>query len=82
MLGISQHPLLMANETVSGWHASDNWSDNSTNVAIDAEAKKPGRNATEPYNGKEFWAYFTYTVPQYLLCLGQAAEGKGWGRST
>ena len=62
MLGISQHPLLMANETASGWSASENWSDNTTNAAIVTKIKKNGKNATEPYGGKDHWAYFTYTV--------------------
>ena len=27
MLGVSQHPILMANETASGWSATENWDD-------------------------------------------------------
>lgn len=62
MLGISQHPLLMSNETASGWTESENWSDNSTNAAIVASTKKHNPNATEPFGGRDYWAYFTYTV--------------------
>ncbi|KAI9823416.1 MAG: hypothetical protein M1832_002426 [Thelocarpon impressellum] len=46
MLGVSQHPVLMANETASGWSAAQNWAD-------DEEALREKRG---------FWAYFTYTV--------------------
>ena len=62
MIGVSRHPLLMANETASGWSASENWSDDSINAATVAETKKKPWNATEPYAGKSYWAYFTYTV--------------------
>ncbi|KAL6721836.1 hypothetical protein ACLMJK_000941 [Lecanora helva] len=62
MLGVSKHPILMANETASGWSASENWSDNSTNQGLVAATKERNLNATEPFGGKDFWAYFTYTV--------------------
>ncbi len=62
ILGISQHPILMANETASGFSESENWSDDPTNAAIAAATKKNNPNATEPFGGKGFWAYFTYTV--------------------
>jgi len=62
MLGISQHPILMRNETASGWSPSDNWSDNSTNNAIVAATKQNNPDATEPFSGNDWWAYFTYTV--------------------
>ncbi len=62
MLGISQHPILMSNETASGWLPSENWSDNSTNNAIVAATKENNPNATEPFGGNDWWAYFTYTV--------------------
>ena len=62
MIGVSQHPLLMANETASGWSASESWSDDPINAATVAETKKKTWNATEPYGGKNYWAYFTYTV--------------------
>ncbi|KAI4166862.1 MAG: hypothetical protein LQ343_007683 [Gyalolechia ehrenbergii] len=61
MLGISQHPILMANETASGWTESQNWDDYPDNAATVAHTKMH-RNTTEPYGGKEYWAYFTYTV--------------------
>ena len=62
MLGISRHPILMFNETASGWSASENWSDNPANVANVATTKRFNPNATEPFGGKDYWAYFTYTV--------------------
>jgi hypothetical protein len=46
MLGISQHPILMANETPSGWTAAEIWDD------------VPGAVAEQ----RGLWAYFTYTV--------------------
>lgn len=61
MLGISQHPILMANETASGWTESQNWDDDPANAATVVHTKMR-RNTTEPYGGKEYWAYFTYTV--------------------
>ena len=60
----------MANETASGWSASENWSDDSFNAATVTETKKKTWNATEPYGGKSYWAYFTYTVS---ICYA-------WGR--
>jgi hypothetical protein len=68
----------MANETASGWSASENWSENSTNAAVVADTKKMGRNTTEPYGGKNFWAYFTYTV-SISYAWGRPARGKGSG---
>ncbi len=62
MLGISQHPVLMGNETASGWSASENWDDDPANAKIITTTKKTAANATEPYGGKNYWAYFTYTV--------------------
>ncbi|KAL8902818.1 MAG: hypothetical protein Q9207_004366 [Kuettlingeria erythrocarpa] len=61
MLGISQHPILMANETASGWTESQNWDDDPTNAAAVAHARMHN-STSEPYGGKEYWAYFTYTV--------------------
>lgn len=60
-LGISQHPILLANETASGWTESQNWDDDLDNAATVAHTKRHW-NTTEPYGGKEYWAYFTYTV--------------------
>ncbi|KAL8972141.1 MAG: hypothetical protein Q9197_002915 [Variospora fuerteventurae] len=61
MLGISQHPILMANETASGWTESQNWDDEPANAAAVVHSKMH-KNTTEPYGGKDYWAYFTYTV--------------------
>ncbi|KAL8716749.1 MAG: hypothetical protein Q9181_008393, partial [Wetmoreana brouardii] len=61
VLGISQHPILMANETTSGWTQSQTWDDDPANAATVAHTKMH-KNATEPYGGKDYWAYFTYTV--------------------
>ena len=63
MLGISQHPLLMANETASGWGMAENWDDDPVNAETVADHKK--QFAIDPigaYGGKGYWAYFTYTV--------------------
>ncbi|KAI4274077.1 MAG: hypothetical protein L6R38_006182 [Xanthoria sp. 2 TBL-2021] len=80
LLGISKHPILMANETASGWTESENWSDDPVNVETVETFKNQhhvvnhlGNNSThninstnslslEPYGGKGYWAYFTYTV--------------------
>ncbi|KAL8707987.1 MAG: hypothetical protein Q9220_007067 [cf. Caloplaca sp. 1 TL-2023] len=65
VLGVSRHPILMANETASGWSAAQNWDDDDpTNAATVAPHKLHSRNssttAEEP--GKGYWAYFTYSV--------------------
>lgn len=62
ILGISQHPVLLSNETASGWSASENWDDDPANAKIVAMTKRTAANASEPYGGKDYWAYFTYTV--------------------
>ena len=63
MLGISRYPILMSNETASGWSASENWSDDPVNAKLVAKNKATAtNNASEPYGGKGYWAYFTYTV--------------------
>jgi len=70
MLGISKHPLLMANETASGWSSSENWDDDptkrqiisTTNHTKNNAMEEKVVNATQPYVGKGYWAYFTYTV--------------------
>lgn len=62
MLGISQYPLLMANETASGWSESQNWADDPANAKIVQQTQRAGNFTSEPFGGKRFWAYFTYTV--------------------
>lgn len=63
MLGISRHPVLMANETASGWFMDENWDDNVANAKAVADHKAlSGINSTDPHGGKGYWAYFTYTV--------------------
>ena len=52
MLGISQHPLLMANETANNFSPEENWEDDPEQKSLLAAGKK----------GKGNWAYFTYTV--------------------
>ncbi|KAL8961649.1 MAG: hypothetical protein Q9193_001832 [Seirophora villosa] len=76
MLGISQHPILMANETASGWTESQNWDDDAVNVAAVAHTKMH-KNTTEPYGGKEYWAYFTYTVSIAYAWARTAMEEAG-----
>jgi hypothetical protein len=46
MLGVSRHPILMSNETATGFSPKENWADN-------VEALKEDRGN---------WAYFSYTV--------------------
>jgi len=46
MLAVSQHPILLANETTLGWSEEETWDDV-------PEAKAEGR---------EFWARLTYTT--------------------
>ncbi|KAL9131957.1 MAG: hypothetical protein Q9217_000237 [Psora testacea] len=63
MLGVSKFPILMANETARGWSESQNWDDDPGNAAIVAATRENSpMNSTEPYDGKHYWAYFTYTV--------------------
>lgn len=52
----------MANETASGWSPSQNWADDPTNAKVVEDAKREGNATSEPFGGKDFWAYFTYTV--------------------
>lgn len=53
MLGVSKHPMLMANETVNGFEADESWQDDEENQALLAEGKE----------GKgQFASFFTYTV--------------------
>jgi hypothetical protein len=73
MIGISQHPILLANETTALWPKWQNWEDDPENAKIVAANKLkygPGSNLTEltgtkgpdAYGGKGYWAWFTYTV--------------------
>lgn len=75
MLAASRYPILMANETASGWTASQNWDDEPDNAATVANTKFHNINATEPYGGKDFWAYFTYTVSM-SYAFGRAPRSK------
>ena len=52
MLGISKHPILMYNETASGFEPEENWQDDQEQQQL-VEAGE---------QGKGNWAYFTYTV--------------------
>ncbi|KAG8528737.1 uncharacterized protein KY384_006424 [Bacidia gigantensis] len=63
MIGISQHPILMRNESALGWTPSESWDDDPENAKIVAATKaRIPKNASEPYGGKGHWASFTYTV--------------------
>jgi hypothetical protein len=46
MLGVSRHPILMSNETATGFSPKENWDDNTEALKED----------------KGNWAYFSYTV--------------------
>jgi len=52
MLGISQHAMLMANETATGWSEEENWADDEDNR----------RRLAKGQEGKPMFATFTYTV--------------------
>lgn len=62
MIGISKHPVLLYNETASGYTQSQNWDDIPANRKVVEANKAKGMNATEPFGGRGYWAYFTYTV--------------------
>ncbi|KAI9722572.1 MAG: hypothetical protein M1828_004569 [Chrysothrix sp. TS-e1954] len=71
MLGVSKHPLLMYNETATGFEPEEGWQDDPEQQALLA--------AGEP--GKENWALFTYTVSIAWAWGRQndASEGKNLG---
>lgn len=52
MLGISQHPILLANETATPFEPDENWHDDPEQAALLAAGSE----------GKGNWAGFTYTV--------------------
>lgn len=81
MLGVSQHPVLLGNETASGWSASENWNDDPANAKIVTMTKNTNTtaNVTEPYGGKNYWAYFTYTVSISYAWGRQARVAKDGG---
>lgn len=102
MLGVSKNPILMANETASGWTAKQNWDDwplpSPAKVAKEDGANvtatrwkreiEPGfsaaHNASAPDTisdatsviGKDFWAYFTYTVSIAWAWSGEKVEAE------
>ena len=78
MIGLSQHPILMANETTSGFPPSQMWADDPTNNEIVEHTKNTNPNATEPFGGKGQWAYFTYTVSM-AYAWGRAPRGGAAG---
>lgn len=56
MLGISQHPILMANETASGWSAAQNWHGDLV------RHQRWTNSSSSQADEKGYWASFTYTV--------------------
>ncbi|KAI9838857.1 MAG: hypothetical protein M1819_004064 [Sarea resinae] len=54
MLGVSRHPLLLANETATGWTAAQN-REGDSNISDDG-------NLGKDQKGSSGWAEFTYTV--------------------
>ena len=80
VVGVSKHPLLFANETAQGWTESQGWDDDSENRKVVERVKGKGRgNATEPYGGKGYWAYFTYTVSMSYAWGRPARPGRKGG---
>lgn len=63
MLAVSQHPILMANETASGWSAKENWADDN--------------HSGQETEKKDMWAYFTYTVSM-AYAWGRAGDEIIW----
>ncbi|MCJ1353329.1 MAG: hypothetical protein MMC33_003314 [Icmadophila ericetorum] len=72
-IGISKFPILLANETASGWSPEENWDDLASEDGS-AEEKQ-----------KDNWAYFTYTVSIAWAWRGEdlgpgiEADGMGMG---
>ena len=81
MLGISKHPILLANETASGWEMWENWDDDPENAALVAKhGPRSGQwNSKDPYSGKGYWAYFTYTVSMAWAWGRPDTEVEGMG---
>ena len=68
MLAISAHPILLFNETATGWSAAHNWANND-NEHDGQDTKVVQRsfiNSTKATSSgddeRPLWAYFTYTV--------------------
>lgn len=107
MLGVSRHPVLLANETTSGWDAWQGWDDDERNAATvrmnkerpapppyandtsefrarsrhrrrQVSSSPPGNNATDPFGGKGYWAYFTYTVSLAWAAGRHGVEAGEW----
>ena len=58
MVGVSRHPILMANETAGGWSDTQNWEDDFyPNSRSDHSLTTTDQNAA-----KHNWGGFTYTV--------------------
>ena len=74
MLGISQHPILLANETASGWSAEQNWDDDPPNADVVRHARGTGE---EGFVGKGPWAYFTYSV-SIAYAWGRKGDEAAW----
>ena len=63
MIGVSERPLLFRNETASGWTMWENWDDEKENRRVVEEVRERGGvDASDPFGGKGYWAYFTYSV--------------------
>lgn len=87
VLGVSKHPVLMANETASGWTEKENWDgdgekgglvmekggkghgvrdlgsiNNTSSSTANSSSSSTMISQQQPFNGKPYWAYFTYTV--------------------
>jgi len=74
MLGISQHPILLANETASGWSAEQNWDDDAMNAETVRHARQKGEKG---FVGKDYWAYFTYSV-SIAYAWGRKGDESTW----
>jgi len=78
MLAVSRFPVLMANETASGFSAEENWEGDdlaaSTESLVGAEeyARLVGKGVK-----RDMWYYFTYTVSIAWAWRGKEEEGEG-----
>ena len=71
MLAVSKHPILMYNETASGWTGEQNWVEDPLGGPSMSDASRRSYNETVS-QGKDNWAYFTYTTSIAWV----------WGRNT
>lgn len=76
MLAISKDPILMYNETASGWTGPQNWADDPLRErSFSTNKTQHGYNGTTAEAKQDNWAYFTYT-PSIAWAWGRARKGR------